>query len=107
MAVPLCASCCSIVTVTKPSTIIGCSNCIWLGSNSYVVGGFVAAEAAARDDAIAQVFRVGDTTYATQFHPELDADGMCTRIDVYKNHGYFAPEAAESTKSAALQRNVE
>jgi GMP synthase (glutamine-hydrolysing) len=54
-----------------------------------------------------QAFRVGHNTYATQFHPELDADGMCTRIDIYKNYGYFAPESAESMKSDALQRNVE
>jgi len=54
-----------------------------------------------------QAFRVGDNVYATQFHPELDADGMCTRIDVYKNHGYFAPETAESLKLAAKKRNVE
>ena len=54
-----------------------------------------------------QAFRVGDNVYATQFHPELDVDGMCTRIDVYKNHGYFAPESAESLKSAARQRNIE
>jgi GMP synthase (glutamine-hydrolysing) len=54
-----------------------------------------------------QAFRVGDNVYATQFHPELDADGMTTRIDVYKDYGYFAPETAESLKSAALQRTVE
>ena len=54
-----------------------------------------------------QAFRVGSNVYATQFHPELDADGICTRIDVYKNHGYFAPEAAESLKSAARQRRIE
>jgi GMP synthase (glutamine-hydrolysing) len=54
-----------------------------------------------------QAFRVGDNVYATQFHPELDVGGICTRIDVYKNHGYFAPETAESLKSAARQRNVE
>jgi GMP synthase (glutamine-hydrolysing) len=53
-----------------------------------------------------QAFRVGDNVYATQFHPELDLDGICTRIDVYKNHGYFAPETAESLKMAARQRNV-
>jgi GMP synthase (glutamine-hydrolysing) len=57
-------------------------------------------------DCPVQAFRVGSNVYATQFHPELDADGMCTRIDVYKNHGYFAPETAESLKSAARQRNV-
>jgi GMP synthase (glutamine-hydrolysing) len=54
-----------------------------------------------------QAFRVGNNAYATQFHPELDADGICTRIDVYRNHGYFAPEAAESLKGAAKQRDIE
>jgi GMP synthase (glutamine-hydrolysing) len=58
-------------------------------------------------DCPVQAFRVGDNVYATQFHPELDADGICTRIDVYKDYGYFAPETAESLKSAALQRSVE
>ena len=50
-----------------------------------------------------QAFRVGANVYATQFHPELDVDGLCTRIDVYKNHGYFAPETAEELKTAARQ----
>jgi GMP synthase (glutamine-hydrolysing) len=54
-----------------------------------------------------QAFRVGDNVYATQFHPELDADGICTRIDVYKDYGYFAPETADSLKSAALRRSIE
>jgi GMP synthase (glutamine-hydrolysing) len=54
-----------------------------------------------------QAFRVGNNVYATQFHPELDAEGICTRIDVYKNDGYFAPEAAESLKSASRETNVE
>ena len=58
-------------------------------------------------DCPVQAFRVGDNVYATQFHPELDADGISTRIDVYKDYGYFAPETAESLKSAALQRSVE
>ncbi|MGZ8802268.1 MAG: glutamine amidotransferase [Mycobacterium sp.] len=58
-------------------------------------------------DCPVQAFRVGANVYATQFHPELDVDGICTRIDVYKNHGYFAPETAESLKDAARQRIVE
>jgi GMP synthase (glutamine-hydrolysing) len=58
-------------------------------------------------DCPVQAFRVGDNVYATQFHPELDADGICTRIDVYKDYGYFAPETAEALKSAALQRRIE
>jgi len=66
-----------------------------------------AARLAYSPDCPIQAFRVGDNVYATQFHPELDADGMCTRIDVYKDYGYFPPETAESLKSAALGRSVE
>lgn len=58
-------------------------------------------------DCPVQAFRVGANVYATQFHPELDVDGVCTRIDVYKDHGYFAPETADSLKEAARQRIVE
>lgn len=53
-----------------------------------------------------QAFKVGSNVYATQFHPELDLVGIYTRIDVYKNHGYFAPESADTLKSEALQWNV-
>ena len=38
-----------------------------------------------------QAFRVGDRVYATQFHPELDLDGLATRIEVYRYAGYFNP----------------
>lgn len=41
-----------------------------------------------------QMFRLGSNVYATQFHPEGDADGFRVRIDTYKHHGYFAPETA-------------
>lgn len=58
-------------------------------------------------DSPVQAFRVNENVYATQFHPELDLDGIATRIDVYKHHGYFAPESAETLKSAARQWNVE
>jgi GMP synthase (glutamine-hydrolysing) len=57
-------------------------------------------------DCPVQAFRVGSNVYATQFHPELDVEGMCTRIDVYKNHGYFDPASAESLKVAARQRDI-
>jgi len=43
-----------------------------------------------------QMFRVGENVYATQFHPEGDADGFATRINVYRHHGYFQPHEAES-----------
>jgi GMP synthase (glutamine-hydrolysing) len=53
-----------------------------------------------------QAFRIGSRVYATQFHPELDAAGMCTRIDVYKHAGYFEPEQATELKALACRSNV-
>lgn len=53
-----------------------------------------------------QAFRFGRNVYATQFHPELDVDGLCTRIDVYRNHGYFEPSEADTIKAAARQASV-
>lgn len=46
-----------------------------------------------------QAFRIGEHAYATQFHPELDTQGVCTRIEVYKDAGYFPPGEAEALKS--------
>jgi GMP synthase (glutamine-hydrolysing) len=53
-----------------------------------------------------QAFRVGANVYATQFHPELDATGMCTRVDVYKHAGYFDPSEADEVKAAARRSEV-
>jgi GMP synthase (glutamine-hydrolysing) len=38
-----------------------------------------------------QMFRVRQNLYATQFHPELDRDGIITRARVYQHAGYFPP----------------
>lgn len=43
-----------------------------------------------------QMFRIKNNLYATQFHPELDAEGLVTRIDIYRHAGYFPPESAEA-----------
>jgi GMP synthase (glutamine-hydrolysing) len=48
-----------------------------------------------------QAFRVRTNVYATQFHPELDVDGVITRIRIYKYAGYFEPEQADATIEAA------
>ena len=48
-----------------------------------------------------QAFRIGRRVYATQFHPELDLDGLATRIKVYKYAGYFKPEEADAVLAAA------
>ena len=42
-----------------------------------------------------QMLRYGKNVYATQFHPEADAQGFETRIHIYKHKGYFPPEQAE------------
>jgi GMP synthase (glutamine-hydrolysing) len=53
-----------------------------------------------------QAFRVGGNVYATQFHPELDVAGLCTRIEVYKHAGYFEPDEADEIKARAARSNV-
>jgi GMP synthase (glutamine-hydrolysing) len=53
-----------------------------------------------------QVFRVGSNVYATQFHAELDAAGMSTRVDVYKHAGYFDPDQADEIKAQATRSHV-
>ncbi|WP_280386823.1 glutamine amidotransferase [Nocardia wallacei] len=42
-----------------------------------------------------QMVRVGTHVYATQFHPELDGDGLALRIETYRHAGYFDPTEAD------------
>jgi GMP synthase (glutamine-hydrolysing) len=65
-----------------------------------------AVHLATSEAAPVQAFRVGRNVYATQFHPELDIPGIHTRIDAYKDHGYFAPEEADTIKKVATQSDV-
>ena len=53
-----------------------------------------------------QMFRVGENVYATQFHPELDVDGITTRIHAYADYGYFAADELELTLAAARRAEV-
>ena len=53
-----------------------------------------------------QMFRVGQNVYATQFHPELDVDGITTRIHAYADHGYFAPHELHVTLTAVRRAPV-
>jgi len=53
-----------------------------------------------------QAFRVGTRVYATQFHPELDLDGLATRVEVYKYAGYFEPDEADAVMAAARASGV-
>ncbi len=53
-----------------------------------------------------QAFRIKRNVYATQFHPELDLDGIETRIEVYKHAGYFDPSEADTLRSRAQASTV-
>ncbi|WP_182525024.1 glutamine amidotransferase [Nocardioides dongkuii] len=53
-----------------------------------------------------QAFRIGEHVYATQFHPELDLEGICTRIDVYRHYGYFEPGGADELIARAREATV-
>lgn len=46
-------------------------------------------------DCPVQMIRVGRHIYATQFHPELDGDGLALRIETYRDAGYFDPDEAD------------
>lgn len=54
-----------------------------------------------------QMFRVGRNVYATQFHPELDVDGIITRIRAYASYGYFQPDAIALVERGVRQPPVE
>jgi GMP synthase (glutamine-hydrolysing) len=54
-----------------------------------------------------QGFRLGRNLYATQFHPELDVPGIVTRIAVYRDAGYFAPDQVEALTAEVSRATVE
>jgi GMP synthase (glutamine-hydrolysing) len=53
-----------------------------------------------------QMFRVKENLYATQFHPELDLDGILTRIGVYDGYGYFPPGGAGEVEAVVRRGDV-
>lgn len=53
-----------------------------------------------------QMIRYGRNVYATQFHPEADAHDFERRIRVYRNHGYFPPDAADDLIAACHAAEV-
>ncbi|WP_295626308.1 glutamine amidotransferase [uncultured Corynebacterium sp.] len=42
-----------------------------------------------------QAYRANRSTWVTQFHPEMDADGIIRRMGFYMDAGYFKPEEVE------------
>lgn len=54
-----------------------------------------------------QMFRIKANLYATQFHPELDPEGLAGRIMTYRDAGYFPPEQALELRESALAAEVD
>ncbi|HIP49519.1 MAG TPA: glutamine amidotransferase [Lutibacter sp.] len=57
-------------------------------------------------DCPVHMVRIGENVYATQFHPELDFEGVKLRAELYKNAGYFKPEAVTSIIEKASKENI-
>ena len=53
-----------------------------------------------------QMFRIGQNMYATQFHPELNYEWLCERIDIYQDAGYFRPEEIDDVKARTRDIDV-
>jgi len=53
-----------------------------------------------------QMFRIKQNLYATQFHPELDAEGLALRINTYRYSGYFPPDDAARLITEAYKHTV-
>ncbi len=53
-----------------------------------------------------QMIRHGRNVYATQFHPEADADEIALRIRIYRNHGYFPSDEADRLIDDCHSANV-
>jgi GMP synthase (glutamine-hydrolysing) len=53
-----------------------------------------------------QAFRVKQNVFATQFHPELTHEGIVTRIRIYRDNGYFDPNAVDDVIAAVRASDV-
>ncbi|KQB85778.1 glutamine amidotransferase [Corynebacterium lowii] len=43
-----------------------------------------------------QALRVGRHTWSSQFHAEMNPEGMASRMSFYRNHGYFSEDEYDS-----------
>lgn len=53
-----------------------------------------------------QMLRYRRNVYATQFHPELDVEGIVSRLLAYKHEGYFEPAEVEAVIARVREANV-
>lgn len=61
---------------------------------------------AAGDHCPVQMFRLGPNAYATQFHPELDADAFEQRLRIYADQGYYRPGGNDRAVADARRYDV-
>lgn len=61
---------------------------------------------ARNDGCPVQAYRVGDTLYATQFHPEPTPKAFTERMAVYRDDGYFAAPDYERIAAQVLAASV-
>lgn len=61
---------------------------------------------ASSQDCPVQMIRFKNNIYGTQFHTELDLAGLILRINVYKDHGYFSPDAANELIEESSKHDV-
>ncbi|AMB57614.1 glutamine amidotransferase [Microterricola viridarii] len=53
-----------------------------------------------------QIYRVGSSVYATQFHPEVLPQDFVARAHVYKEHGYFPSHELEEVVARLAASDV-
>lgn len=53
-----------------------------------------------------QAFRIGQHQYATQFHPELNVEGLIARVTLYRDAGYFPSHELDRVIDAARRARV-
>lgn len=53
-----------------------------------------------------QMARVGPNMYLTQFHPELDYQGISLRIDLFADYGYYPPEERAQVEARVADVDV-
>ena len=53
-----------------------------------------------------QLIRIKNNIYGTQFHPELDVEGIILRINIYKYAGYFPPEDAQQLIDTVTDEDI-
>lgn len=53
-----------------------------------------------------QMFRLGRNAYASQFHPELDADTFEQRLSIYADQGYYQPGGNDRAVADARRFDV-